>query len=253
MYVPVAGRSVRPPDLPGAQRGLAADGRSRSARAQRRGPGEVVLLVLLAVGLALVIQTFLIQAFFIPSGSMAPTLEIGDRVLVEKVTYRFRDPRRGEIVVFRRPGAEWNEGIGGALRNLLQGLGLAEPDAEIDLIKRIIGLPGETVAIRDGVVQIDGAPLTEPYARVDTRDYGPVTVPGGQYFMLGDNRPNSDDSRFGIGTVPEENLIGRAFLILWPPGNVSLGLSASYPASLQSGGCPRPCTPQPSTASATSS
>ncbi len=202
-----------------------------SSRGRRRGSWrEIPGLILIALVLAFLIKSFLVQAFYIPSGSMIPTLEIGDRVLVEKLTYRFRDPQRGEIVVFRRPGLEeegWS--LGATARSFLEGLGLVQPDEDRDLIKRVIGLPGDTVELVDGVVHVNDIPLDEPYARPETRDFGPVTVPDGHLFVLGDNRTNSLDSRFSLGFVPEGNVIGRAFVILWPPGSATFALDADYP------------------------
>jgi len=91
-----------------------------------------------------------------------------------------------------------------------------------------VGLPGETIRIQGGVLFVNGRALPEPYAVADTREFGPVTVPEGEYLVLGDNRPNSDDSRFSLGTVPRDHLVGKAFVIIWPPGSARLGLSADY-------------------------
>jgi len=183
--------------------------------------------VLVALVLALLLKTFLVQAFFIPSESMLPTLEVSDRVLVNKVVFDLREPRRGEVVVFREPGVD----AGPDSRSLVQrGLdflasGLGAPPDERDFIKRIIGLPGETVELRDGVVYIDGRELPESLATEggyllarDQSDFGPVAVPEGEYFVMGDNRPNSNDSRASLGTIPSDQLIGRAFVTIWPPG-----------------------------------
>ena len=188
-------------------------------------------LIVVALLLAFLIKTFLVQAFYIPSGSMIPTLEISDRVLVEKVSYRFRQPERGEIIVFQRPGSEGaRSGVSGQLRSFLEGLGLAQPDADIDLIKRVIGLPGETVRIRKGVVFVNGKRLTEDYAQPESRSFPKTTVPEGELFMMGDNRMNSQDSRFPeLGTVPLDNVVGRAFVILWPPGRATTKLDQDYP------------------------
>ena len=179
---------------------------------------ELPILILLALGLAIVLKTFVVQAFYIPSGSMEPTLEPGDRVLVTKVLSR---PSRGDVIVFADPndGRSQDRGIvGGFLHWLSEGLGFARPEHE-DFIKRVIGLPGETVEIRDGRLFVDGRRIVEPYLRgpVDTRDYGPTTVPAGRLFVLGDNRLNSNDSRFGLGFVPADKVVGRAFVIIWPP------------------------------------
>jgi signal peptidase I len=224
-YEPRPGLSVRPPDLPPRQREVL---RRTDARPGRGGFGELPALIIVALVLAFLIKTFLLQAFYIPSGSMMDTLQINDRVLVEKVTFRFRDPQRGEIIVFRRPGVAEDRGPAAVVRSFFEGLGIIAPDAEIDLIKRVVGLPGETLEIVDGIVHVDGVPLTEPYILTDVRDFGPLEVPAGEYFMLGDNRSNSDDSRYGLGTVPRESVVGRAFVILWPPSNATFRLRYSY-------------------------
>lgn len=190
----------------------------------RRGAGELVVMLGLALVLALLIKTFLVQAFYIPSASMVPTLEVNDRVLVEKISYYVGEPERGDVIVFRRPGVEEDLDPLAVLRSLLEGLGVMAADAEIDLIKRVVGLPGETIEIRAGVVHIDGAPLEEPYALNDGRDFPATVVPDGEFFMLGDSRANSGDSRYGLGTVGEANVIGRAFLILWPPTHATTNL-----------------------------
>ena len=182
---------------------------------------ELPILILIAFGLAIVLKTFFVQAFYIPSGSMEPTLQPGDRVLVRKVLY---EPDRGDIIVFEdpkgRPGPDRGL-VGGFLHWLSEGIGFARPEHE-DFIKRVIGLPGETVEIRNGRLFVDGLEIPEPYlaGREDTRDYGPQKVPKGKLFVLGDNRLNSNDSRFGLGFVPVDRVIGRAFVIVWPPSRM---------------------------------
>ena len=232
MSAPSAERSVRPPELDAHTREELRAGAPAAAR--KRSVGAVVEmwgLVLLALALAFLIKTFLLQAFYIPSGSMIPTLAIGDRVLVEKVTYRTRPPERGEVIVFQRPGSERvRSGVSGQLRSFLEGLGLAQPDADIDLIKRVIGLPGERVRVRKGVVFVNGRRLKEPYAQPETRSFPSTKVPPGELFMMGDNRMNSQDSRFPeLGTVPVENVVGRAFVILWPPAQATTSMDRDYP------------------------
>ena len=232
MTGPAPQRSVRPPDIDGYTRAeLRAGSEAGHPKRSLAGILEMWGLVIVALLLAFAIKTFLVQAFFIPSGSMIPTLEIGDRVLVEKVSYRFREPERGEIIVFQRPGAERaRAGISGQLRSFLEGLGLAQPDADIDLIKRVIGLPGDRVRVRKGVVLINGTPLREPYAQPETRSFPVTKVPEGHLFMMGDNRMNSQDSRFPeLGTVPLDNVVGRAFVILWPPGSATTSMDKDYP------------------------
>lgn len=239
-HTPLPGYSVRPANLDAAERD-ALRGASGPGKREHRRRGEVPVLVVVALLLAFVIKTFIVQAFYIPSGSMIPTLEIGDRVLVEKLTYRAREPQRGEVIVFRRPGAtEQDGGILGGVRSFLEGLGLAQPDEDIDLIKRIIALPGETVRLEAGQVYVNDVALSEPYARLDEDDFPPTAVPDGHYFMLGDNRGNSDDSRRSLGFVPRENIVGKAFVILWPPTHLDLFLDEDYPrageGSLAAGG-----------------
>jgi signal peptidase I len=186
---------------------------------------ELPVLLLVAFVLALLLRSFLVQAFFIPSESMIPTLEIGDRVLVNRLAFRVGEPERGEIVVFAdEAGAERNNAnpVAGGLRSLAAGLGLAPP-SEQDYIKRVIGLPGETIEIVDGVVYIDGEPLPESatgeggyLSTVDQSFMEPMKIPAGEYFVMGDNRPRSSDSRSLLGTISRDQLIGRAFVLVWP-------------------------------------
>ena len=183
---------------------------------------ELPILILIAFGLAMLIKTFLVQAFFIPSGSMENTLLINDRVLVNKLVYRFRDPHRGEIVVFI---AEHEQVKRSFFRKVLQSIGesvgVAQPPGK-DFIKRVIGLPGDTVEMHEAVVTVttvDGKKLTlnEPYVTFkDTQPFGPTTVPPRTYFVMGDNRPNSADSRSILGPVKRDDIIGRAFIKVWP-------------------------------------
>jgi len=212
-----------------------APGGRRSGGAEVRPPAVLVadalfflllvpVLVLLALAVALVIKTFLVQAFFIPSSSMEPTLVPGDRVLVNKLAYRFGDVHRGDVVVFENPNEAAlpdRNAVEALFHWLGEGLGFEQPENE-DLIKRVIGLPGDTIAIRDHTVMVNDDPVAEPYltkkAVNSMSDYGPVTVPRGELFVLGDNRGNSSDSRV-IGFVPEDNVVGRAFVIIWPPGD----------------------------------
>ncbi|MET7393885.1 signal peptidase I [Dactylosporangium sp. NPDC005572] len=199
---------------------------------------ELPLLLIVAFCLAVLIRTFLVQAFFIPSGSMEETLLVGDRVLVNKVLYDVREPQRGEIVVFEGP-ANWapenqidkDAGFFAELGRTVGDLvGFSQP-GEKDFIKRVIGLPGDTVACCDvqGRVTVNGYPLDEssyvyedspldatPNPRQCTaRRFDPVKVEPGQMFVMGDHRGVSQDSRCQ-GQVPIDNVIGRAFVILWP-------------------------------------
>jgi signal peptidase I len=194
---------------------------------------ELPVLIIIAFVLALVLKTFLVQAFFIPSSSMEPTLQVGDRVLVNKLAYTFREPRRGEVVVFSvdGPGLPQPAPVN-PLERLVRGLGSGlgvTAGSERDFIKRIIGLPGDVVAMREGIVTINGTPLPEAPASEGgylserhLEPFGPFTVPQGQYFMMGDNRPNSSDSRYSLGTIPRDRLVGRAFVIIWPLSHVDV-------------------------------
>jgi signal peptidase I len=206
---------------------------------QQKGSGsffaELPLLVLIAFVLALLLKTFLVQAFFIPSSSMEPTLAVNDRVLVNKLTTTLRDPQRGEVVVFSEGDPNDDRGMVRRFTDsLVSGLGLAPP-SEKDFIKRVVGLPGETIEMRDGTVHIDGEPLPEaPRAEggyLTARhysDFGPVELGPDEYFMMGDNRPSSSDSR-QFGAIPEDQIVGRAFVVIWPLGRASSLSIADYP------------------------
>ncbi|HWC10120.1 MAG TPA: signal peptidase I [Acidimicrobiales bacterium] len=169
-----------------------------------RGVLEWVLILVGAVVVAFVIKTFLFQAFYIPSVSMEPTLKVRDRVIVNKLSYDFHDVHRGDIVVFKSPPGE-------------------DSTAVKDLIKRVIALPGETVEARDGQILINGQPLKEPYLEngVTTNQLEPQRVPTGHVWVMGDNRPNSKDSRF-FGAISEDLIVGRAFVRVWPIPKLSL-------------------------------
>ena len=183
----------------------------------------------------MLLRTFVVQVFFIPSSSMVPTLAVDDRIVVEKVTYRFREPERGDIVVFA--GASGPAPVlEGPLplrvfERLGRLIGVIPPDAS-DLVKRVVGLPGDEVAIIDGVLHVDGVAFDEPYLDGPApADFGPVTVPDGALFFLGDNRRNSADSRGSLGFVTRDRVIGRSVGVIWPPGNVR-SLLGSLPVSV---------------------
>lgn len=161
---------------------------------------------LVAAVLAILIRTFLLGPYKIPTGSMIPTFMVEDRIFVDKVSYHFREPERGDIIVFKYP-----------------------EDKKKDFVKRLIGLPNETLEIRSGKIYVNDEPLDEPpfseqyYYNVEGTLYGglgqKIKVPDGYYFVLGDNSAHSSDSR-NWGFVPKENLVGRAFLIWWPPNRI---------------------------------
>jgi signal peptidase I len=183
---------------------------------------ELPGLILVALLLALLLKTFLIQAFYIPSESMVPTLEINDRVLVNKLVYDFGEPQRFDVIVFEDPTApEPDRGVFGAIGHwLTEGLGFAAAQ-EQDFIKRVIALPGEEIQLRDGQVFINGERLEQPAnVRADTDTYGPQTVPPGHVFVMGDNRAQSSDSRRNFGPIPYDKIVGKAFLLLWPPSRL---------------------------------
>jgi signal peptidase I len=184
-----------------------------SGQRTRKVVVEWVLLIGGALLIAFLIKTFLFQAFYIPSESMTPTLQVGDRVLVNKLSYRLHDVNRGDIVVFEAPDDPNTGGVK-------------------DLVKRVVGLPGETVELRDGQVFIDGNLLEEPYladgdagSTRPTQDFAgkcepPVrdstcTVPAGSYLVLGDNRDQSKDGRV-FGPISESDIVGRVFVRIWP-------------------------------------
>lgn len=180
---------------------------------------ELPILIFVALVVAVVIKTFLIQAFFIPSGSMIPTLEVGDRVLVNKLAYAFSEPEVGDVVVFDSPFGETGPEesiVEKVTRNVAEALGLRTADAE-DLIKRIIAEGGDTIEIIDNTVLVNGREVAESYlpAGVTMPDFDPFVVPDDHIFVMGDNRSRSQDSR-RFGAIPVEDIIGRAFTRVWP-------------------------------------
>jgi signal peptidase I len=187
---------------------------------------ELVLIVAAALGLALLIQAFLVKPYRIPSESMEPTLDVGQRVLVNRVNYHAEDPDRGDVVVFHPPkGADGNI------------CGIAHPAEEpcprptdqrsdLNFIKRIVALPGDSLAIRGGRAIVNGKVQDESYTRpcagaAECSFERPIKIPPDHFFMMGDNRGASDDSRFW-GPVPREWIIGQAFFTYWPIRRVGL-------------------------------
>jgi signal peptidase I len=175
------------------------------ARSRTRNAVEWLVIVAGALLVALVVKTFLLQAFYIPSLSMSPTLEVRDRVLVNKLSYDLHEINRGDVVVFKTP----RTGDASEIK---------------DLIKRVVALPGETVESRDGRVVIDGVQLDEPYLQPGVAPGPPVdrqVVPEGHVFVMGDNRSNSKDSR-SFGPIRESLVVGRAFVKVWPITDLGL-------------------------------
>ena len=182
---------------------------------------ETVVLVALAVLLAVVFKTFLVAAFYIPSGSMESTLNISDRVLVEKVSYRFGDVQHGDVVVFvhEEPGLEPSgpsNPVAGFFSSLGQAVGVVPP-SDRDFIKRVVGLPGDTINCQGGKLVRNGQPVVEPYLEpgTETQSCTRTTVGPGELYVMGDNRSNSQDSR-SFGVIQRSDVVGRAFVRIWP-------------------------------------
>lgn len=211
--------ATSPPEAETSDARARKDGKPapKSAAARRKTRRTIIEWAVLlgsALIIALVIKTFLFQAFYIPSESMKPTLNVGDRVLVNKVSYRLHDVNRGDIVVFETPPRA--EDANGSIK---------------DLVKRVIGLPGETVEAHGGIVFVNGRQLEEPYledgvktcaldsAPASCNDFGPEQIPSGDVFVMGDNRTASKDSR-AFGPIDESSIVGRVFVRIWPITNL---------------------------------
>jgi len=216
-----------------------ADSEPRSTPAPEHGSifaalRETVIVVVIALALSLVVKTFLVQAFFIPSDSMQNTLQQGDRVVVSKLTPGPFALQRGDIVVFTDPGG-WlpatvppvDGPVRGALRSAMTFVGLLPNDSGNHLIKRLIGLPGDRVVCcdADGKVTVNGVALDEPYifeGNVPSERTFDITVPTGRIWVMGDHRQASEDSRYhddgkgGTGSVPVADVTGKAFVLVWP-------------------------------------
>ncbi|MDJ0599883.1 MAG: signal peptidase I [Crocosphaera sp.] len=198
-------------------RSVKQDNNKHSQSSKKENPWvELTQTVVTAVILAFGIRTFVAEARYIPSSSMEPTLEINDRLIIEKLSYHFREPIRGDVVVFNPTDA------------------LKAQDFHDAFIKRIIGLPGETVEVKGGKVYVNSKEITEKYIAEDPNyDYGPVVVPEEEYLVLGDNRNNSYDSHYW-GFVPKNKIIGKAFIRFWPFNRLgSLDRQPIYPGQNQ--------------------
>jgi signal peptidase I len=216
---------------------------------------ELPFLIVIALVLALLIKTFLVQAFYIPSASMENTLQGGnpngvgsssghpyDRVLVNKLVYDFRSPHRGEIIVFKRPPGWPNEStlstpsnpVSRLFHDIGSVIGLA-PSTDSDFIKRVIGVGGDTIACKQNVLSVNGHRLVEPYlyphsnqCSGDAFNGKTVHVPPDHVFVMGDHRDDSEDSRVH-GAVPDSDVIGRAFVVIWPASDwKSLGIPGTF-------------------------
>jgi len=182
---------------------------------------ETVVLVALAILLAVVFKTFLVAAFYIPSGSMESTLNVSDRVLVEKLSYRFGEVHDGDVIVFvhDEPGLETagpSNPVARFLSSLGQAIGLVPP-SDRDFIKRVVGVPGDEITCPDGRLLRNDKPVDEPYLDpgVTTEGCKPLTVAAGKLYVMGDNRTNSQDSR-SFGVIDRSDVVGRAFVRIWP-------------------------------------
>jgi signal peptidase I len=241
-------------------------GRRHRHRAQRPFWQELPLLLVVAVVIALLVKTFLAQAFYIPSASMETTLHgctgcSGDRILVTKPQYWFGDPQPGDVVVFRGPSswqpevatAEPGNWVSRSLLSVARALGAAPPSGR-DFVKRVIAVGGQTVQCCDDQarVTVDGRPLDEPYLhgadRTDDLGFGPVTVPAGRLWVMGDHRSDSADSRVHIddqwqGTVAVDEVIGKAEVIVWPVGRIGVVGSPDIQRGATALGLPDPSAP----------
>ena len=214
---------LKPPAQPPAD--PPADQGGGDAAKKQPGPlaiiRETVVLVALAVLLAVVFKTFLVAAFYIPSGSMEPTLNVSDRVLVEKVSYRLGDVQDGDVVVFihddpsLEPTGPSNP-VARFFSSLGQAIGLVPP-SDRDFIKRVVGVPGDEISCQGGHLLRNGKVVNEPYLApgVTTEGCKATTVRAGQLYVMGDNRINSQDSR-SFGPIDRSDVVGRAFVRIWP-------------------------------------
>ena len=199
---PPGGGGDDPPEEDGPDGGGEQPPPGRPPGRSRRRAIEWLVIAAVAVCVALVVRVYVVQTFYIPSPSMTPTLKVGDRILVNKLAYRFHGVGRGDIIVFRRPPAE---DCGTTVT---------------DLVKRVIGLPGETIWDKNGTLYIDGKVLAQPWLpkhdpNTYTPSFGPVKIGANSYFVMGDNRTVSCDSRYW-GTVNRSLIVGKVEMLIWP-------------------------------------
>lgn len=208
---PAASSSLSAGADPPSDEGDTALSGERSKSGGYRAVIEWAVILMAVLLCTVVLRTYVVQSFYIPSPSMVPTLDVGDRIMVNKLSYDFHSVHRGDIVVFKRPPLE-------------------EQDFP-DLVKRVIGLPGETISSDNGHIYINGKLLSEPWLPPGPQSYtgalpddehpqfnmpGPVHIPAGEYFVMGDNRTDSEDSRF-FGPIAKSSIVGRAVAVVWPP------------------------------------
>ncbi|MCU4183767.1 signal peptidase I [Acidiferrimicrobium sp. IK] len=197
-----------------------------TAITRRRRTAEALVLAVIVVVVAVLVRSFVAEAYYIPSASMEPGLQINDRVVVSRLSYHLHAPRRGDVVVFKAPpgvlppGSSSGNPVGHFLSSLGKAIGLVD-DSSV-LIKRVIALPGETVEGRNGRVYINGLLLREPYLAPGTltSNFGPYRIPAGTLWVMGDNRGDSEDSRV-FGAIKRSSVVGRAVWRVWPPTRLS--------------------------------
>jgi signal peptidase I len=188
---------------------------------------ELIVIVIVALGLALGIQAFLVKPYRIPSESMVPTLQVGQRVLVNRLGNRFNKPEIGEVVVFHPPAGSDSNTCGAPDKKPDQACSRPTPQqADVNFIKRVVAGPGDTLYIKGGHAFVNGKRQKDDFTRPCEGGTGcdfprPITIPADHWFMMGDNRGESDDSRFW-GPVPREWIIGGAFATYWPPKRIGL-------------------------------
>jgi signal peptidase I len=199
-----------PPAEVGEEAVVPADGKGTTRRRGRSWLIELVVIVVVVLAASFLVRTFVVQTFYIPSGSMIPTLQVGDRILVDKLSYHLHGVGRGDIVVFTKPPLEQ--------QNIS------------DLVKRVIGLPGETISAAGGQIYINGKLLKEPWLQPGVKSLPgpnpvpfnldkPYKIPAGEYYVMGDNRTDSEDSRY-FGPIPRSIIVGRAFIRIWPLSHI---------------------------------